>query len=693
MASASDVACDQEPAAPEGPAPAVAPGRVAASLLYASLGDPRQGFPGYLARTPPDWTGERIQGWPSRHQELCAPFREGQLRAQNFGGERGRALVAGVSAARGEAVCPPQPPLALYQYESSRQGCEVCAHCGTFVGTLLSAWARPLAVGSPQCPEAGLQELVDRPTDLDEISGGDWVLRSRLPCEDGCGAVFCSQECMSAARRQSWHRVLCTDLPPEKRRLWALFQQHAKKHQEFFVLAAKVIAEIVCLVRHFGADTWDAMSFFTRFAKMSWLDMLQLPSRSYTQGVPKKGPLAEMARAKRKRRQELATHAVELLVAMLWERRFAELLTVDFFANLVGQFSLSNCWVEVEHPLAARVKAKVSADPEFRRRFGRLAGASAAAARALAEASDDEDAAKGAEGSSKTELDIWGLPLFQGSGLYVCCALSDHSCIPNFTMRYGDDMRATMLALREIREGDELNLAYVSPAYDLEERLTSLWRHWGFVCTCRKCQDQMMVLAMARRAEAGKDGAGESIGPPLLSLAGVVAAETAAAAEGRTFAAPPSFLPRARGLQSDSSAASGTTARGHSPKPGLRPSAAFPPAKELAAAAAAARAIAAAHRETEEDEDPEGSEDSSDEEDDDEEVEEEEPDQEDSEESEACSEEGASVHRRSDSEEEGAAAAIPYTLRFAPGNVPSSVQQLEVDLQRLTASLADDSGT
>merc|ERR1719424_2657633 len=68
-------------------------------------------------------------------------------------------------------------------------------------------------------------------------------------------------------------------------------------------------------------------------------------------------------------------------------------------------------------------------------------------------------------------------------------------------MDYLDGGRATMLALRDLKAGEELTLAYVSPFGDLDERLTHLWRTWGFVCTCRRCQDQLMKRVMERGAE------------------------------------------------------------------------------------------------------------------------------------------------------------------------------------------------
>jgi len=640
---------DSDGAADEGgpPEPVVAPGVQAGSLLFSSLGDPQKGFPGYCARTPPDWTGEHVRRWPGRHSEVCAPFREACLRAARLGEDRGRSLVSGAAVRKGEAVCQAQPPLALHQYDESKRICEVCAHCNGFVGSLRSALSRPLAAAAKGADGLKAEDLVDELAALEELEAEEWTLRPRLLCEDGCGEVFCSSECMAAARTEGWHRVLCTDLPAEKRRLWGLFRKHANKHHELFILAAQVIAEIVCLVRHHGADLYQAMAFFTRFAKMSWLSMLHLPSRSHTQGFPQKGPLVEMAKQKTEHRLEVVVGALQLLVAMLWERRFAELLTVDFFSNLVGQFSLSNVWVQIEHPLSARFAAKMKSDPEFRTRYARLAEASVAAARKVAPP-DTEDANPG---PAPEDEQTWKLPRFEASGLYVCCALSNHSCRPNFTMRYGDDKRATMVALRDIKEGEELNLAYVSPSYELTERLTSLWRHWGFVCTCQKCQDELMERALKLGEGANENGL-------LLSPAG------AQIVAGLCHREPPE----------------GAAVEGAPPSPSA-PSSTFRPAARLAAAATAKKVADEAAADEEDEHGSDADEES-------EEEEEEESDDEGDDESEDASDDYRAA-AQAGFEGNLSVAQRPYANPLGPRGVPPSVMQLEADLRRLMESLQE----
>ncbi|CAK0853468.1 unnamed protein product [Prorocentrum cordatum] len=269
------------------------------------------------------------------------------------------------------------------------------------------------------------------------------------------------------------------------------------------------MAEIVCLVRHSGVDLFEAMAFFTRFAKMSWLNMVSVPSRSTCEPLPRRGPLAGIAQAKQGKRFKAMSESLEILSALLWEKRFAELLNIDFYSNLVGQFSLSNVWVRIEHPLASRL-AECSKDESFKQRYGRLLEV---ATRAAKEAADDDDDEPPVDQKVDAGCGGWRLGRFEGSALFACMALSNHSCLPNFDMRFTDGAIATMVALRDVEEGGELHLAYVSPSKPLDERLATLWRTWGFVCTCRKCQDQLMARAVGE----GGDTAGSAVpgGPPV----------------------------------------------------------------------------------------------------------------------------------------------------------------------------------
>merc|ERR1712118_65101 len=48
--------------------------------------------------------------------------------------------------------------------------------------------------------------------------------------------------------------------------------------------------------------------------------------------------------------------------------------------------------------------------------------------------------------------------------------------------------------------GDELSITYIPPSGSLYERLSSLWKQWGFICTCRKCQYQLMETVVSGKS-------------------------------------------------------------------------------------------------------------------------------------------------------------------------------------------------
>eukprot|EP00439_Symbiodinium_sp_Y106_P083237 s150_g23.t1 len=467
------------------------------AILYSALGNPKDGFPGYCASHPPDWTGTQCESWPGRHPEVYGPFRLGRLRAERLSDGRGRGLASGADVEAQEAVCAGQPPLSILQYSDSQSLCEVCAHCHRFCGSLATALRRCL-----EAAQAGTLEdyLPGDPELLADLEGPEWQIRGRaqrVPCENGCGAVFCSEECAEAARREGWHRILCVDLTEKQRQVWKCFQQYSVKYHEQFIAAARVIAEIICLVKYSGVELWEAMAYFSRFMKMSWLNMQNVPSMSTCQAGPLRGKLAALAQGRKERRQQVVLASLELLVAILWEEQWSEVLSLDFYSNLIGQFSLSNVWVQIEHPLNEQFEERCRSE-EFRRSYRGLIQACQEAVQKVRAATEEPDQKNPEETapSRKDSEEAFSLPRFEGSALYPCVALSNHSCQPNFTMRYADGCFADMVALRKIREGDELNLAYVSPSTPLPERISTLWRNWGFVCTCRRCQEEMMLRAM-----------------------------------------------------------------------------------------------------------------------------------------------------------------------------------------------------
>ncbi|CAJ1373220.1 unnamed protein product [Effrenium voratum] len=455
-------------------------------------------------------------------QGVYTPFQQQLLRAEKLTDGRGRGLASGRSVQARSTICAAQPPLSLLQYSDSRSLCEVCCVCRRFCGSAGSALSKVL-----QAADMGsLQDYLPDPQLAAELDAPPWRVRDRVSCEH-CDVVFCSEECAERGRTEGWHRVLCTDLSPQQRQVWKCFKQYSAKYHEQFTAAAQVIAEVISLVKYSDVELWEAMAYFSRFMKMSWLNMQNLPSLSMCQAGPVRGKLAAIAQGRKQQRQQVMLASLELLVAILWEERWSELLSLDYYSNLVGQFCLSNVWVQIEHPLNERFQ-EICENEEFSQKYGGLLRACQEALQKVKAASSDDDGADQPENPETTAVhkeaasEPFALPRFEGSALYPCVALSNHSCMPNFTMRYHDGCLADMVALRDIKEGEELNLAYVSPSTPLPERVASLWKSWGFVCTCRRCQDEVMMRAVQAREERA-DGYPPELGVQL-SAAGIAAA-------------------------------------------------------------------------------------------------------------------------------------------------------------------------
>ncbi|KAG7095290.1 hypothetical protein E1B28_006059 [Marasmius oreades] len=75
-------------------------------------------------------------------------------------------------------------------------------------------------------------------------------------------------------------------------------------------------------------------------------------------------------------------------------------------------------------------------------------------------------------------------------GLYTFHSHLNHCCSPNISVRHLDRMslyRITIIALRDIQVGEELNVTYVNPQGGVRARQNEL-EQWGFgKCVCERC--------------------------------------------------------------------------------------------------------------------------------------------------------------------------------------------------------------
>ncbi|KAF8889109.1 SET domain-containing protein [Infundibulicybe gibba] len=94
-------------------------------------------------------------------------------------------------------------------------------------------------------------------------------------------------------------------------------------------------------------------------------------------------------------------------------------------------------------------------------------------------------------------------------GLYPLHSHLNHSCSPNISVRHLDERtalsRITMIAIRDVREGEELLVTYVDPKTGYKERQKKLV-DWGFgKCVCPRCVDESQSQAAEQPVETYMD--------------------------------------------------------------------------------------------------------------------------------------------------------------------------------------------
>ena len=94
-------------------------------------------------------------------------------------------------------------------------------------------------------------------------------------------------------------------------------------------------------------------------------------------------------------------------------------------------------------------------------------------------------------------------PHVNGTALFALISQMNHSCVPNVQVAYvGGSHTAAVIAKQALAPGEELCINYVDVDLPLIERRDAL-RHYGFVCTCAKCESE--AREEARGGSGGRE--------------------------------------------------------------------------------------------------------------------------------------------------------------------------------------------
>lgn len=427
---------------------------------------------------------------------------------------RGRelpAVVAAKSLASGSLIFR-EAPLVGSQLLENLGYALVCSRCFTFIGSV----ERQLAnagdhldgcIGATKEPDARplVAPLPDLPKSQD-FPLPDVHLCSGWPaCSD---AVYCSEECRAAAWDEG-HSLLClshsvvhnglTTPTQERYPLMEAFRDHTGLSSDTFKLGAQAVAWVLQAARkdlekdglelNNAEAVWEALQrvwapFCVGEAWPDWWDVAPAP--------PGDTPPSDDMRLRAEAR-ELALDALKLLRAAL-EARAPELVAAfpaalhpRTWAGLLGTLETRKLLLTVASPLPAWARA-IQSNMESLSEEEKV---SLAGNRAL-------NGYGGIEGLG-TGDDEW---MCVGMGFYPLQALVRHSCVPNATTAKADDDDtgdAVLLALRTIRNGEEVTLSYVDNNASLEERTQELADRYGITCYCDKCGVERLARSLSER--------------------------------------------------------------------------------------------------------------------------------------------------------------------------------------------------
>lgn len=186
----------------------------------------------------------------------------------------------------------------------------------------------------------------------------------------------------------------------------------------------------------------------------------------------------------------------------------ASILSFEFFAAQLGLFEMNNVSMEIDHPFRGLIEIldpDVHAETDdpvvdenhvvnrvrrvLEHEEARLTIQRQQELQQQQQQSNDDAVGSHEPHPSHSE----GFLGVEGTALFPIICTMNHSCEPNCTVLYTKDGNAHVVAVRDIRKGDELCICYIDIDEDVRTREANL-REYQFKCFCSRCSDERRAI-------------------------------------------------------------------------------------------------------------------------------------------------------------------------------------------------------
>ena len=324
-----------------------------------------------------------------------------------------------------------EAPIASMALPEARRAIRSCEACSRLTGTLTSQ-LRALAGPATRVPSL-------------PIAAEDERLSDDVHCRRRCGVRYCSERCEASHAAAHFH--LCAGRCAPAAAALARFEEHALATHEVFLFGARLVAVLQARREQTAGDDPCAA-----LCRVPWWEI-----SDGDDGRPRSAQ--EVRDAKRD-----AAASRRLLLAVIGPDA-ASWLSLDAWGGLLGAARQNSMCVQLSHPADELL-------PALREWVARAAEEpSRRPVRALLDALPRP------------------LPPPLSTAVFANISRVNHSCDPNAEVRFlFDDHRATLVATRRIRAGEEVSISYIDDnARAGVKRRREMLAGWGFECECAKC--------------------------------------------------------------------------------------------------------------------------------------------------------------------------------------------------------------